>query len=520
MRKGLLLCAAAIGPLMTTAAAAQAPGVSEEDRSACAALNGYRPDTWTTVTRATFETPPFSASERSKPLSKPICRVEGVSRPEPGSDITFEVWLPARDGWNGRFQGIGGGGNSGAIIYESNAAGIERGLRAAAEAGFAAVSTDNGHRQQSENDQSWAIHQPQKVVDMGFRAIHVTTVAGKDITRKFYGREIDYSYWIGCSQGGGKGLMNAQRWPSDYNGIIAGAPVFQWTRAMAGITAGALAQMKSLKTIIPASKRALINNAVIEQCDKLDGLKDGILSRPDKCSFDVKKIECKSGDAADCLTPAQGEALMQTYAGARRKNGEQLTDGYMLGAELGWPFLGQDAPGQNWSKFWPEVVFEDQSYDLLKSLELERDYDYAMKKLGWAYDAQNPDLSPFMRAGGKLMVFHGEADALTTPRPSSEYFEAVTGVLGSEKVAGFYQYYVVPSMNHCRGGIGPSNFDLLPAMQAWVEKGVRPANLTASQVVDGQVTRTRPLCAYPTVAQYDGAGDVNKAESFSCKPRD
>lgn len=520
MRRVVLLALTSFGAL-ASAPAAQARQLSSGDEAAtCARLKTFRPDDTTVITAARLVTPSSRGTGQSPLATKAFCRIEGVSSPSPGSEITFEVWLPLRNAWNGRFQGIGGGGVSGQIRYESTAAGMSRGLRAAVEAGFAAVSTDNGHRLKSDFDQSWAIGQPEKVVDFGFRAIHLTTVIGKQITERYYGRQIAFSYWVGCSQGGGKGLMNAQRWPGDYNGILAGAPVAQWTRAMAGITAAALTQMRRPETIIPESKRAFVHAEVIRQCDKADGLEDGILSRPDKCAFDVKKIQCGFGDRPDCLTSEQAAALMASYAGARRSNGERLTDGYELGAEGAWPFLGQSTPGQVWGGFWGGMVFEDAGYDILKSLDLERGYDFASRKLGWSQDAQNPDLRPFYAAGGKLMVFHGEADQLITPRPTTEYYNQVRQVMGDEKVDEFFQYFLVPGMNHCRGGDGPNTFDLLPALQAWVEKGERPKDLVATNVVKNAVVRSRPLCRYPTVAKYRGAGDITRVESFVCAPRD
>lgn len=519
MVRGLMLWAASAGAICF-ASNAYAQGDGRSDATACAALKDFHPDSWTTVVAATLIAPPYKPTDQSPAMTKPFCRVQAVTRPEPNSNITFEVWLPLRAAWNGRFQGIGGGGVSGMIIYDGNAAGTRRGLEAAVEAGFAAVSTDNGHRLKTLFDQTWAIHQPDKVVDFGFRAIHVTTVAGKAITTAFYKRNIDYSYWIGCSQGGGKGLMNAQRWPNDYNGILAGAPVAQWTRAMAGITAGALAQMRSPATFIPESKRMLIHNEVMKQCDGVDGLVDGVLTRPDKCHFDVTKIECKGTVNGQCITREQARALMATYAGATRRNGERLTDGYSLGSELEWPFLGQSGPGNVWGGFWGGLVFEDERYDLLSSLDLEADYDFARKKLGWALDADNPDLAPFARAGGKLLVFHGEADQLISPRVTAEYYRDVQGVIGADKTDDFFQFFLVPSMNHCRGGIGPDTFDLLPALQAWVEKGIRPDNLVATKIVDSRIVRSRPLCPFPSVAMYKGKGDINQAESFECKPRD
>ncbi len=459
---------------------------------------------------------PMKSSTRSD-----FCRVVAIAQPEFDSRIGFEVWLPPRSQWNGRFQGVGGGGNSGFIVYSSWGTGT-RGLAAAVDAGFAAVSTDNGHVGQGSTfmeaavDQSWAIGHPAKVVDFGFRAIHVTTVVAKDIVLQFYGRPPDYSYWVGCSQGGGKGLMNAQRWPHDYDGILAGSPVAQWTRAMISATAVALPGLRDPSAWVPETKRMVLHDEVMQQCDAADGLEDGILSQPTECRFDIQKITCTEEDLPTCLSGPQAQAIMSAYTGQRRRNGTQLADPYMLGSESAWPWIGAKAPTANWVQFWKSVIFEDPKYDLVKSLNPERDYDYALKKVGWAYDADNPDLTPFYRNGGKLIVFHGEADQAISPVPSSQYYEDVVEVMGREKVDSFYRYFLIPSMNHCGGGVGPNTFDPLPALQDWVEQGIAP-NLTVSDPPDRSPVRTRPLCQYPATAQYTGAGDINDAGNFTCR---
>jgi feruloyl esterase len=510
---GALAAALCVGTPHTLIAAAASAG---SDAGRCEAVRSLVIDSTTKVLDASVTPPGFvapgpSLDPHNQPtLSKSFCRVIVAAEPEADSHIEYEVWLPLESEWNGRLQGVGGAGNSGAIIYG--------GLIAAVESGFVGVSTDNGHENVAMSDQQWAIGHPAKVADFGFRAVHVSTVGAKVVVDAYYHRPAHHSYWVGCSQGGNKGLMLAQRWPLDYDGVIAGDPVRDWTRAMASITQVALQQLRDSHAFIPQDKRALIHQAVLQQCDAVDGVKDGIISAPQKCHFNPEVLQCKKGkNAQDCLTSAQVNALVGIYRGLKQADGRVVLDGFLPGSEQGWSFLGASRPSGNWSGFWPMVVHENPGWDLVASFSLASDFELARRKVGWAYDADNPDLRPFAARGGKLLMYHGLADPLISPLQSSRYLDDVVSTMGPEAAARFARLYLIGGMGHCGGGEGADTFDLLPALVDWVERDSAPADLVAARVVGGQTQFTRPLCAYPSVVQYNGAGSAALASNFTCR---
>lgn len=287
---------------------------------------------YTTITVAEAVAPPFTPPETFSSRGYTVddvsfCRVAGTSRPEAGSEIRFEVWLPAADAWNGRFQGIGSGGSAGAIRYPQ--------LAAAVRNGYAAVATDNGHTSDSGFDGSWSLGHPVRLVDFGYRAQHEATVAGKAVTGAYYGREADYAYFVGCSQGGHHALMEAQRYPDDYDGIVAGAPANYWIGLMTGELWAGLATTKDPAQDLPREKLPLLGAAVLEACDAIDGLEDGLIGDPRACDFDPGVLECAGADGADCLTAGQVAAARAIYGGpVRPSTGEQLFPGYPLGSAV------------------------------------------------------------------------------------------------------------------------------------------------------------------------------------------
>ncbi|MCY4633970.1 MAG: tannase/feruloyl esterase family alpha/beta hydrolase [Acidobacteria bacterium] len=485
----------------------------------------------TTITVAEEVTPPFTPPETFSSRGFTVedasfCRVAGVASPEAGSEIGFEVWLPPVGDWNGRFQGIGSGGSAGAIRY--------RQLASAVAGGYAAVATDNGHTSTSGFDGSWSLGHPVRLVDFGYRAQHEATVAGKAVTRAYYGRDADFVYFVGCSQGGHHALMEAQRYPDDYDGIVAGAPANYWIGLMTAELWAGLATTRDPAQDLPREKLPLLGAAVMAACDGLDGLEDGLIDDPRDCDFDPGVLLCAGEDAADCLTAGQVAAARAIYAGpVRASTGESLFPGYALGSEHfeapdgrgGWAryWSGISEPGGSTAQFMKYSVFEDPDYDLTR-FDFDADWDRANNRalgndetLASALNAIDPDLSAFKAGGGKLISYHGWADALITGHYAVQYYESVLDAMGGlEETTDFYRLFMAPGVAHCRGGPGPDRFDAVTALERWVEQGEAPDRIIASKVVDGEVRRTRPLCVYPQVARYDGSGSIDDAANFAC----
>ena len=485
----------------------------------------------TTIIVAEEVSPPFRPPETFSSRGFIVedvsfCRLAGVARPEPGSEIRFEVWLPPEEDWNGRFQGIGSGGSAGAIRY--------RQLAAAVAGGYAAVATDNGHTSTSGFDGSWSLGHPVRLVDFGYRAQHEATVAGKAVTRAYYGRDADFAYFVGCSQGGHHALMEAQRYPEDYDGIVAGAPANYWIGLMTAELWAGLATTRDPEQDLPRAKLPVLGAAVMAACDGIDGLEDGLIDDPRNCDFDPGVLLCDGADAGDCLTAGQVAAARAIYAGpVRPSTGESLFPGYALGSEHfeapdglgGWAryWSGMPEPGGSTAQFMKYSVFEDPDYDLTR-FDFDADWDRANNRplgndetLASALNAIDPDLSAFKARGGKLISYHGWADALITGHYAVDYYENVLAAMGGlEETTDFYRLFMAPGVAHCRGGPGPDRFDAVEAIERWVERGEAPDRIVASKVVDGAVRRSRPLCVYPRVARYDGSGSIDDAANFAC----
>ena len=513
--------------------ATEAPlAASAAQGDACAAVMGADlglPQT--TITVAEDVAPPFTPPETFSSRGFTVedvsfCRVAGLARPEAGSEIRFEVWLPPAHDWNGRFQGIGSGGSAGAIRY--------RQLAAAVAGGYAAVATDNGHTSTSGFDGSWSLGHPVRLVDFGYRAQHEATAAGKAVTRAYYGRDADFAYFVGCSQGGHHALMEAQRYPDDYDGIVAGAPANYWIGLMTAELWAGLATTRDPGQDLPRAKLPVLGAAVMAACDGLDGLEDGLIDDPRNCDFDPAALLCDGEDAEDCLTAGQVAAARAIYAGpVRPSTGESLFPGYALGSEHfeapdglgGWAryWSGISEPGGSTAQFMKYSVFENPDYDL-KDFDFDADWDRANNRplgndetLASALNAIDPDLSDFKARGGKLISYHGWADALITGHYAVQYYEDVLAAMGGpEETTDFYRLFMAPGVAHCRGGPGPDRFDVVAAIERWVEQGEAPDRLIASKVVDGEVRRSRPLCVYPQVARYDGSGSIDDAANFAC----
>ncbi len=469
----------------------------------------------TTITRAE----PVPAGQ-NLPAS---CQVAGVIKPSSDSEIRFEVWMPS-SGWNGRFQGAGNGGFAGSINY--------REMRAALAAGFATASTDTGH-QGGTTDAPWALGHPEKIVDFGYRAVHLMTVDAKAIIHAFYGQGPRRSYFNSCSNGGRQALMEAQRFPEDYDGIVAGAPANYWTHLLAN----SIWDLQALEgnSYIPAKKLPAIQAAALAACDALDGLKDGLIEDPSRCHFAPAVLQCQGAETDACLTAPQVAALKKLYAG-------RVFPGYAPGGEAepgGWvTWITGTAPGKSLmyafgTQFYKNMMFGDAAWDY-RSFDASRDTKATDAKLAGILNATDPDLSRFRARGGKLILYHGWSDAAIAPRNTIDYYRSVVSKAGASDARGFVRLFMVPGMQHCFGGSGPNSFgqfggaagdadhDVGAAVERWVEQGIAPERIVAAKRKSdldsrSEVLRTRPLCAYPSVAHYKGSGSIDDARNFVCR---
>jgi feruloyl esterase len=456
-------------------------------------------------------TPPGAQNALTLPA---FCRVEATARPTNDSDIRFEVWIPPVDAWNGKFQGVGNGGYSGAIGYAAMATALRR--------GYATASTDTGH---TGDDMKFGQGHPEKIVDWAWRSIHVMTDAAKTIVRDHSGRLPEKSYFNGCSSGGHQALSEAQRFPDDYDGIIAGDPANNRIRqTFAFLWSWNATHNKDGQPILTAAKLSMITKAAVDACDGNDGLKDGIIDDPRRCHFDPAKLACKNGaDESTCLTPPQVDAVKKMYDGVKNpRTGEQIYTGWPRGSEgfgespiQSWRTYVMDPPEPMRVGFFRYFLFHDPNWDW-RTIDWDRDLAYAEQKLSFMHAVER-DLTPFRRHGGKLLMYTGWADPVVPPQDTANYYEAVLKTMGGlEKTREFFRFFAAPGMGHCSGGPGPNQFDTLTALEQWVEKGIPPDKLIASHVTNGKVDRTRPLCLYPLVARWKGAGSSDDAANFSC----
>ena len=454
------------------------------------------------------------------------CRVAGVIKPSGDSEIRFEVWMPS-SGWNGRFQGAGNGGFAGSIN--------SRQMQAALAGGFATASTDTGH-EAGTTDAGWALGHPEKVVDFGYRAVHLMTVDAKAIIHAFYGEGPRRSYFSSCSNGGRQALMEAQRFPEDYDGIVAGAPANYWTHLLANSVWDLQAVTGS--SYIPAKKLPAIQAAALAACDALDGLKDGLIEDPPRCHFDPEALQCQGAETDSCLTAAQVVALKKLYAG-------RVFPGYEPGGEAepgGWlTWITGPAPEKSLmfdfgTQFYKNIMFGNAAWDY-HGFDADRDTKATDEKLAGVLNATDPDLSRFRARGGKLILYHGWSDAAIGPGNTVNYYESVVSKAGASDARGFVRLFMVPGMQHCSGGSGPNSFgqfggatgdaehDVGAAIERWVEQGIAPERIVAAKRKNdldsrSEAVRTRPLCAYPSVARYKGTGSIEDAGSFMCGPHE
>jgi len=487
--------------------------------SPCASLTDLKLPHVTVTEAKIVDKAPFGPTGQATIPS--YCRVLGTARPTADSDIHFEVAIPEGDAWNGRYLQVGNGGFAGTIPERSFPAGLA--------AGYAVAGTDDGHQSTIGTDASWALGHPEKVIDFGYRALKETTDAAKAIIAAHADRAPKYAYFLGCSDGGREALMEAQHYPDDFNGIVAGDPANHWTHLLAGAAWNAQALNATPASAIPAAKLKALEAATLKAC----GDQDGVIENPLTCHFDPAAIRCTGADSDDCLTGPQVTAARKIYAGARNpRTGQRILAGYSPGGEGepgGWsPWITGPGAGVTDKaaqsgfahNFFGYVLFADPNYDIRK-LNLDADVGAADAKYAPIFNAYDPDMSAFKRHGGKLIQYHGWADPAIPAGDSIAYFKTVQARMGD--TSGFYRLFLAPGMLHCAGGRGPSAVTLpaLSAIAAWVEKGEAPAKLVITKYVDNDpkkpIERTRPLCAYPKLATWTGKGDRNQAENYQCR---
>ncbi|HEV2200501.1 MAG TPA: tannase/feruloyl esterase family alpha/beta hydrolase [Bryobacteraceae bacterium] len=436
-----------------------------------------------------------------------FCRVALTIRPTADSDIRMEMWLPASN-WNKKFEANGNGGWAGSIQAGALAAGLKR--------GYATAMTDTGHEGGSA---AFAMGHPEKLIDYDYRAVHEMAVKGKAIVKAFYGEDPARSYWDGCSQGGRQGLKEAQMYPSDFDGIVAGAPALNWTgRAMQSVWI-AQATHKDDASFVPSAKFAAIHRAALEACDANDGVKDGVIEDPTRCHFDPQVMECKGADSPTCLTTAQVETVRKIYASVTNSRTQQeIFPGHEPGSEMGWNTMASPNPFGLGADLFKYVVFQNPEWDY-KSFNFDSGVDATLKTAG-QLNAMDANIKSYLSRGGKLIQYHGWGDPQISPRSSVNYYKSVLDTLGgASQVMGSYRLFMVPGMAHCRGGDGTSTFDMLTALEQWVEANKTPERIEASRIRDGKVDRTRPLCPYPQVAVYKGSGSTDESANFACQAK-
>ncbi|HEY7707036.1 MAG TPA: tannase/feruloyl esterase family alpha/beta hydrolase [Gaiellaceae bacterium] len=443
------------------------------------------------------------------------CRVNATSTHPPiGDRVTIDIWLPV-DNYNGRFQGTGGGGFSG---------GGPGSLPAPIRDGYAAGATDTGHvggsgsfALDANGRFAWVLMR-----DNAYLGIHEMTVVGKALTAAYYGKTPRYSYFNGCSTGGRQGLSEAQRYPADYDGILAGAPAINWQKLHVAQLWGQIA-MNAAGNFVAPCKLVAATTAAVAACDTIDGVSDGVIEDPLRCKFDPATLV---GTATACgeITAADAEMIRKIWQGPRRQNGEFMWYGLPRGANLtalnnsigtpltGFPFfitiewfrywLSQN-PALDWRTITPEA------YELY--------WDQSLEEFGALIGTDNPDLSAFRKRGGKIVMWHGWADQLIYPQGTIDYYERVQDELGHSSTSKFLRLFMAPGVAHCGGGAGPPPSGQFEALVRWVEKGDAPDTLDAIRTdANGTVIRSRPLCPYPLVARYKGRGSTDDADNFRC----
>ncbi|CAN5344003.1 tannase/feruloyl esterase family alpha/beta hydrolase [soil metagenome] len=460
-----------------------------------------------------------------------FCRVLATATPTKDSSIDFEVWLPLHSVWNGKLVSTGNGGYSTVPSYTDMAYALKQ--------GYAVVGGDTGH---VEDDMLWGVGHPEKIFDWSSRSVHAITVAGKKIVSALNAREPERAYYYGCSTGGQQGFAQVQRYPNDFDGVIAGAPAYDRTALHAEFLWRFLSNRNAydpVTRILKPEKASMVYTAAVAACDALDGVRDGVISDPRECTrerFDPRSLLCTGAETDSCLTPPQIVTLDKIYSGATNpRTGAQIYPGLAVGSEASWgAVLGDNVmpPRIDFWRLWArEDKPGDNSWDWWR-FDFDKDLIPGFTKIAPLIDQTSVKLDPFKSRGSKLIVFHGWGDSSVSPKASIAYFDKLRAAQGSQSaVDSFARLFLVPGMGHCGGGPGATSFgnagnapvtmdadhDLLHAMDRWITQGKAPDRIVAAHIVDEQATFTRPLCPYPKKSVYDGKGDPKKASSFDCR---
>ncbi len=453
--------------------------------------------------------------------SGPSCRVQATVTTSSDSVVNFEVWIPER--WNRKVVVTGNAGYSNALSTRDMTMALSR--------GYAAVGGDTGHQTANSDDLLWGVDHRERIVDWGARAIHAITAPAKRIAEQVGDSAADRAYFYGCSTGGHQGYAEMQRYPEDFDGVVAGAPGNNRVRLNVGFLWQFLANRHAhddANPILPMAKLPLVSKAVVAACDANDGVTDGVVDDPRRCDFDPAALQCQGDAAPECLTREQVATLHKLYGGARNpRTGEIIYPGWPKSSEaltvqptgmpgIGWQqYSGGAEPAR--ANFWRHWIFDNPKWDWW-SFDFDRDVAKADEKVGQLIDQVNPDLARFKARGGKAIVYHGWQDPVVNALDTIAYYEQVRGRQGSQaEIDRFFRLFMVPGLGHCFGGTGTTDFDFLTALDAWVDRSVAPDRVVASRRVDGTTVRTRPLCPYPQRAMYTGSGSTDDAANFVCR---
>jgi feruloyl esterase len=504
--KTLRRTAAVIGALLGISAACAKNG---DTAMTCSSLTTVTLSQNMTITTARM----IGADASAK--TPAYCEVTGIIAPVSRSRITVVYRLPTP--WNGKLAGLGGGGWAGNITLD-RPPGRNFTAAAALAKNYATAQTDGGHAAFEVWDTGWAAN-PESVIDFSYRAIHLMTVAGKAVVARYYGHPQKHAYFQGCSTGGRQGLMEVQRFPNDYDGVVSGAPVYDLlTQTSALVRTQAFNKPGAA---LSASQLKRLHEAALAACDTQDGVMDGIVGDPRSCNFDPAILECKEGASTpDCLSAAQVAAVREMYAGVKTVDGRIAAYPLSRGGERSWSRFsaapsssaGGASAGLGGLR---EALFGDPDYDV-KTFAADRDLSKVRgSEFAANYEAKNPDITPFIVHGGKLLLWHGFDDPGPSPLGTIAYYEAIQRTTGVKtELNASTRLYLLPGVYHCGGGPGADEFDSLTALDQWVESGKPPESLIATRN-DGKLSR--PLCAYPTLPRYKGSGDPANAGSFECR---
>ena len=510
-----IICGLAVsGCTMSQPAATEAVMRDEASclRLAGSEVSGTKIDSAVYVKTGTtvVDRPPFTLKSSSN-----FCRVAVTLSSAPGSSIKTEYWLP--DTWNNKFFAVGGGGFSGGL---DSAALV---LLGPVAEGYAGAASDAGHP--TVEGAQWAHNEPVKLADWADRANHQTAVFGKSLIAAYYGEAPRRAYFEGCSNGGRDALTLVQKHPDDFDAIISGAPAADWTGLMSSFVLNRKT-MEAFGASGQQPKFKIVNDAIMAKCDMADGVKDGVLEHPIACKFDPSEVQCKAGETSNCLSKAEADALRTIYQGHPLADGRKVFAGFPPGAEAdagGWRDSSKGGTGQMGIDYFRWMVYGDANWNP-DQFKLDSDYAAAVERTGSIINANNPDITAFTRKGGKLLMWHGWNDQLIAAGGTLDYYDAVKSKLGAGADQSV-RLFMAPGVNHCFGGAGPSFWDKLGELDRWVETNTPPSRIIATKYesdlfkligMPTKALRTRPLCAWPQVARYNGSGSTDDAGNFTC----